>query len=46
MKSPHRAWFFLVLLPLLLLAGLTAQAQVPADGGGETVDVEIKIVPF
>lgn len=47
MKSPHR----LSPLAALLLAlfpghGHFAQAQAPADGGGETVDVEIKIVPF
>jgi hypothetical protein len=35
---------YLVLL-LALLAGST-QAQAPADGGGEKVDVEIKIIPF
>lgn len=40
MKSPY----FRIFLLLLLLAGL-AHAQVH-DGGGETVDVEIKIVPF
>src|SRR5829696_464918 len=47
MKSLYRPYVLLA----LLLAGLglfvpAAQAQVPADGGGETVDVEIKMVPF
>ncbi|HVG08835.1 MAG TPA: hypothetical protein VNM67_14100, partial [Thermoanaerobaculia bacterium] len=41
MKSPYRPYALLA----LLLAG-SVQAQVPADGGGETVEVEIKMVPF
>lgn len=45
MQSQRRTCVFLA----LFLAGpglVPAQAQAPADGGGETVDVEIKIVPF
>lgn len=39
MKSLHLA-LLLAFLPV------SVQAQAPADGGGETVDVEIKMVPF
>jgi len=42
MKSPYRPYALVLLLGL----GLPTQAQTPADGGGETVDVEIKMVPF
>lgn len=47
MKSPHLPHARLVLLIASLgLVPAWAQPQGPADGGGETVDVEIKMVPF